>query len=395
LFGLSGIGLAGLAIGWFVWLSPRLDPAHLLSQAQADFQAGRYEQAEATLVRLERLRVATPMDRMARAQVFWSLGRGDDALAELVQIPDTHDLSPLARLLAGRIEVKLGRLRAGERHLLAAHKSIPEVPQVHHELAYLYNLQQRWAELDHEMATLSDLNALDYDRLAHWTKARNVVWDPKSDCEKLAQCVAADPGDRTSRLILAEGLRRMNRFEEADAVLASLPDSDLDARAQRVLLAIDQGETHKAEQLLAEASGDHAALNRLRGQSALKRNDAVSAVRYFQSALKADPDDRATLFGLGTSLQLAGDPKAAEPYLAAVRLRDAVTPLITRASVPEANLDPTLPAKLGAACRNAGRPLEAKAWYRMVIASNPLDEEAQKVVYQLEREAPTIPPRSR
>jgi hypothetical protein len=67
-------------------------PSKLLARAQADFQAGRFDSAAATLDRLATLREPTPMDRLARAEVARGLGHIDEALSSLASI--SHDGRP-------------------------------------------------------------------------------------------------------------------------------------------------------------------------------------------------------------------------------------------------------------------------------------------------------------
>jgi tetratricopeptide (TPR) repeat protein len=282
--------------------------------------------------------------------------------------------------------MKRGRLRPAEAAFLAAAALEPNSVKPHRELVYLYNLQHRQADLDAQLHALSELGTLEYGYLVHWTKTRNVVWNPARDCEDLARFLEADPGDRRSRLALAEGLRQMNRLDEAAGVLAPLPDSDSEARVLRAMLALDRGDLEALDRLLAASPDDDPNLARVRGQLALKRGDASAAVRYFRVAHAADPSDRVALFGLGSALARSGDPAAAEPYLAAARRHDAVTPLITRASTDLGAKDPELPARLGAACEAAGRLYEARAWYKLAIARDPLDRGSQQAVFRLGRE---------
>lgn len=373
------------------WL--RADPARLLAQAQADFQAGRYKQAEALLKQLEAIRDPTPMDRMARAQIAWGQERGSEALSELSRIPDDSTLAPLAHLLAGRIEVKRGHVRAALAHFQASLDREPDLVQAHRELAYLYNVQHRQADLDREMEALSELNALSLPYLIHWGKTRNVAWNPTDDCKELARFVAADPDDRDSRLALVDGLIRLGQDDRAEAALAPLPDSDPEARARRVQLALRRGERDLARALLADGPADHPDLARFRGELALRDGQPKEAVRHLRLAQSARPDDRAILSLLATALRLSGDPDAAKPYMEAVRRHDALTPLISHASIEEWQKEPKMALRLAQACESAGRFPEARAWYRLAISRDPLDSQAQQGLFRC-REAESAAPGS-
>ena len=52
--------------------------------------------------------------------------------------------------------------------------------------------------------------------------------------------VQADPEDRWSRLAIADNYRRMGLIDDAETTMAPLPDSDRDAMAIRVMLAMDR-----------------------------------------------------------------------------------------------------------------------------------------------------------
>lgn len=367
----------------------RLGPtaAELLSRAQADYQAGHYASAEANLARLARIRRPTPMDRMARALVAEARGRVGDALDELDGIPGDDPLAALAELRAGQIEVKRGRLRHAESHLLVALEKDPNLAPARSQLAYIDNVQLRLDEMDEQMDALSKLGSLEFDSLLHWSKTRNVAWNPAPDCQALAKSVANDADDRASRLALADGLRQLGRLDETDLVLAPLPDSDTEARVRRAQLALDRGQEERADRLLANGPEDHSGLAKLRGQLALRRRDPAKAIPHLRSALAAKPDDRTTLNALGLALRLAGDERAARACLVAVRHHDEVTPLIAYAATPKGKIDPKLPARVGAACEAAGRLAEASAWYRLAIARNPLDATAQQAIDRLSRDS--------
>jgi tetratricopeptide (TPR) repeat protein len=383
---IAGVVGTLLGVAAVVIRSPHAgDPDRLFREARAALDARQPAKAAEAVEALLRLREPTPFDRLLRAQVDEALRRPDEALGELARIEAPHPLAPLARVLAGQIEVKRYRLRSAEALFLAALALEPKAVQAHRELTYLYNIQHRQDDLDRELSALSELNSLTLDQLVHWGKTRNVVWKPDRDCEELAKFVAADPSDRRSRLALADGLRRLNRWDEALAALEPLPASDPDAIAARALIALDRGDNEALDRLLADGPRDHPVLARLRGHRAILRGDFPSAVAHYRRAYDADPTDRPTLQGLANALKLSGDAKAAEPYFEAARRHDAITPLISRASSKAGAEDPELPARLGAACEAAGRPFEARAWHRLALERDPLDRSLQQAVYRLGR----------
>jgi tetratricopeptide (TPR) repeat protein len=360
------------------------DPGWVFRCADRAFQAGRYAEADRALKRLERLRRPSPVDRFLRAEVDVGLKREERALADLAAIPDFHPLAPLARLLTGQIEVRLGRTRPAEAALLAALRLVPRAVQPRKELVYIYNIQHRQAELDAQLAALVDLDALDFQYILHWTKTRNTIWKPSGDLPALEKFVATDPADRWSRLALAEALRRLDRLEEAESILAVLPPEDPEARAQRVLLLMDRNDFAATLAVLAEGPADHPKLARLRGQLALRRRDGHTALRHFRIAYAADPLDHLTLSGLGTALRMIGEESAAQPYLDAARRHEDLWKLVSRAATSEGELDPKLPHQIGMACAAIGRKHEARAWLKLAVQRDPLDAEGQQALFELE-----------
>jgi predicted Zn-dependent protease len=374
------LGLVRIAGGWIP-----ADPNRVFLQADAAFKAGRHAEADAALRRLEYLRAPTPVDRFLRAEVAVGLKRpAEAALAELAAIPDDHPLAPLARLRAGQIQIRRGLTRPAEAAFLASLRLFPRGVQPRKELVYIYNIQHRQSELDAMLGALLDLDALDFSYILHWTKTRNTPWNPGGDLPALEQFVAADPGDRWSRLSLAEALRRLDRLDEAERVLGVLPGSDPEALGKRVLIAMGRGDFATAESLLAQGPADHPALASLRGQLALRRHDGAAAVRHFRLALAADPLDHGALSGLGTALRSVGQVEAAQPYLAAAQRHEQLWRLVSRAATDEGERDPTLPHQLGMACAAVGRNQEARAWLKLAIQRDPLDAEGQQTLFELE-----------
>jgi tetratricopeptide (TPR) repeat protein len=372
-----GTGALG---AWGAWSRSGADPERIRQETAADLQAGRYEHAAAALARLRDL---TPRDYFLKAQVEKALRQPDQALADLARIPDDDPAAPQAHLLAGQIELRRDRVRLAEEALLAALALDPTLVQAHRQLIYIDGMLLRRRQLNEHFQALARLAPMTFGDVFSWCLTRNTVWEPHERAEDLRRFVAADPDDRWSRAVLAETLRQIGRRKEAATMLSVLPESDPEARAVRARLALDRGDDRAVEAILAGGPADHAELARLRGRFALAHGDGPAAVRHFRAAYAAEPDDRDTVFGLGTALAVAGDRDAAAPFLRDSEAYDALGALLTRAANPANHNDAALMRALGAACESVHRLPEARAWYNLAVQANPLDEEAQKALYRL------------
>jgi tetratricopeptide (TPR) repeat protein len=348
-------------------------------------RAGRHARCEDALAWLARHDRLTSEDRMIQAWVAKARGRIDEALAALERIDSRDPLAPRALLTAGLIELQSDHARRAEAALRAAVALDAAFVPARQELVRLYARQQRLDELDGQFGPLADQGALDFGYLSFWSMTRNLRWDPAPDLDALRRSVAADPGDRASRLALAEGLRRQGGagYGHAEAILAPLPTTDPDARTLRAQLALDRGDPGAAARLVADGPESHAGLARLRGKFALTHHDPVAAVGHLRTALALQPSDRTTLFTLGTALKLVGDSEGSRSCLAAARRYDALAALAARTTERGAASDARLLCQLGSACEGVGRRAEARAWYRLAIALDPLDAEAQRGLFRL------------
>jgi predicted Zn-dependent protease len=359
----------------------------LRDRARREADARSWDRAEADLAALARLRPLDAEERLLRAEVARARGRPDEALASLAGIPDDDPRSARAHLVAGQVELRRQRARAAEHHFLRSLGLDPSLIQAHRELVYIDGMQLRRREIDAQFRALARLTTLDFGQVFVWCLSRKVDWEPSGAAATLGEFVAADPDDRWSRLALAENLRRMGQPDRAGAVLAPLPAADPEALALRAQLALDRHDEAGASELLQAGPEGHAALEQLRGQMAFARGDGLAAIRHFRAADDAEPNHRETLFGLGRALQMTGDRQAAEPILKAARDLDAVWNLLLEAETPGARAQRTLPRRLGAACEAARLVPQARAWYRLAIARDPLDAESQAALYRLKDSA--------
>jgi Flp pilus assembly protein TadD len=181
-------------------------------------------------------------------------------------------------------------------------------------------------------------------------------------------------------------MNRREEAEEARQVLAALPEADPQARAIRANLALDQGDLKTAQAILAASPADDPDLAPLRGRLALARRDHHAAIREFQLALATRPDQREILLGLGRALRMAGDNRAAEPYLVAAANLDALQLLIANLVTETAVSDPELFHKLGAACEAIHRIPEARAWYGLSLTYKPSALKTRLALSRLIRE---------
>ena len=374
---------------FLVW--PRPDADAVWTEAKQAFEARDFPAADRLVQQLARLRPEpTALDRMLRAQVAIGLKREDEAVADLALVPDDHPMAPAARLEMGQIALRQSRLPAAEASFLAALRLDPKLIQARRELVYVYGIQLRRPELNATFRALAERSSLTFSEVFLWCLTRGVTWEPAELIKLLGKAIEADPTDRWSRLGQASSYLDMSQFDAAEAALAPLPDSDAEARVIRVRIALGRGDDQPAETLLESGPDDHAGLSLLRGQLALARGDARGALHHFRIAYQRAPFQREAVFGLGKALQLNNDPTAAT-YLDQATKLDLLGTLMQKAAVEANRSDPDLVRDLGAACAAVGRTPEARAWYNIVIARDPLDSRAQQALARLGPPEPAAP----
>jgi Flp pilus assembly protein TadD len=147
---------------------------------------------------------------------------------------------------------------------------------------------------------------------------------------------------------------------------------------------MDRHENDRAEKLLASGPADDPTLARIRGRLALVRHDGPAAVHYFRIAQNDEPENRDTLFGLINALSITGDEKGAAPLREMGKNLEVLNTLVQKAASPRSRDEPGLFSELGAACAALGHNAEARAWYELAIARNPLDTKSQQALFRLQ-----------
>jgi tetratricopeptide (TPR) repeat protein len=378
--GILAFAAGGLAMAFF---RHPPDPDLLAKRASQAFMDRRFDEAEADLARIKKLRAPTSLDWMLEGQFAINNGRVDEALEALAKVPDDYPMAAQARLESGQLELRRSRYPAAERQFLEAIRLDPKAVQARRELVFIYGMQLRRPELNENFRALARVSTLTYPEVFLWCLSRGVSWETTEIVATLKKCLAADPTDRWAMLGLAEGFRELHRLDEAESMLVPLPDSDPRARAARVRIALDRGDDQVAEALLAAGPADDVDLALLRGRFALARGDGPEAVRQFRIAYQKDPNLREAVLGLGQSLQTTGDLAAAAPLLEEARKHERLGTLIVKAGAEKDRDDPALMRDLGEACAALGRFPEARTWYNLAITRDPFDIQAQDGVRRL------------
>jgi tetratricopeptide (TPR) repeat protein len=355
----------------------------LVAAARLALKNRQWDRAEALLTQRAERGSPTIDDLALRAELELGRGRFDQAVNLLVGVPESDPLAPRARLVAGQIERSRDRARWAESRFLEAIRLDPKLAPSHRELILLYAMQARRAELNARFRALADLGPLGFDDVFVWTTSLENLWVNGVSQSNLERFLAADPEDRLSRLVLAEVLLRSNQLEESEALLHHLADSDPDARTLKISIALARMRLDEVRSLLSEGPAEHVGLALLRGKLAIRMEDAAAAARQFRIVLGEDPTNCEALQGLSLVLMQLGDRQAAAVAQKQVEQRFRLSSLLTKLKTNDIRHDKALLTQVGAACENLGQVPEARAWYRLALAEDPLDPAIQKCLYRL------------
>jgi Flp pilus assembly protein TadD len=135
--------------------------------------------------------------------------------------------------------------------------------------------------------------------------------------------------------------------------------------------------------LLERGPTEDARLAVLRGQLAASAMESSTAVREFRIALKQDPTNREAIQGLSVALAQMGNQDDAVSYRRQGELWRSLTGLLEKARDSGNRRDRAVLRQLGETCAALERYREARAWYRLVLALDPLDASVQQSLFCL------------
>jgi tetratricopeptide (TPR) repeat protein len=381
---LAGITVLGMGVFTVVVCSRMCSrPDELAAKSRLALKNRQWSRAESLLKRVARGRAPTADDIALRAELEFGRGRVDQAVTLLTATPESDPKAGRSRLVAGQIEMTRDRAVPAEALFLEAIRLDPSLTQARRELILLYAMQARRADLNVQFRALAELEPLDFDDVFLWTNSLEDRWVNDLIRPHLERFLAADPLDRVSRLALAAVVLRAGNLDNCEALLRALPDSDADARVLRARLALFRLQDGAAHVLVAEGPIEHLELALLRGQSAVQENNPAAAARQFRLALQLDPANRTALEGLSIVLKQLGDTKAAAPIQKRAEQWRHLTSLLQKSKTFDLRHDKTLITQLGEACEALGQQPEARAWYRLALGLDPLDQDVQRALFRL------------
>jgi tetratricopeptide (TPR) repeat protein len=310
-------------------------------------------------------------------------GRAREAIILLTEIPESDPLAARARVVAGQIENSLGRARRAEALFLEALELDPKLAPARRELILLYAKQARRMDVNTQFRALAELEPLSFEDVFLWTNSFEDLWVNDTIRPHLERFLAADSEDRQSRLALAGVLIRSNQLEESEVLLHLLPDSDPDAQVLRAHIALLRMRVDEVRSLLDRGPPDHVGLALLRGRLAVWMNDPSTADRQFRIALRLDPNNHQALEGLSLVLKQRGDPPAAASIQKQADQWRHLRSLLQKSKTFDIRTDKSLLIQIGEACEALGQIPEARAWYRLALAEDPLDPAVQKSLYRV------------
>ena len=388
---------AGLLLVIGIWLWPALTTASRTN----DQITIEFDQALATknLEQARRLadqylRQSNSTDHrlpMIQARLELANGQDSEALKKLESIPDQSPFASTARQLTGQLYLRANRLVPAEKAYLDAIRLDPKIVQPRRELIYIYAIQLRRRELRNIFLELSTISPMTFQNVFHWCLTRGNDWEPDEIVADMTKFLAADPQDKWSRIALARSLKRLVKLDEAEKALEPLAANDSDAIAIKAQIAMDRNDPEKARELLSKGPEDHFDLAVMRAQMALAEGDYNDSIRYFKTALKVDPDNRDAVVGLARALAGQGNKLEAKAWQEKATKLDKLASLIQEAAKPEAAGDSSLPRRLADGCESVGHFAEAKAWWGLIAARDPLNQEAQQALYRLGKSGAPAP----
>lgn len=353
-------------LGWFV-----PSQAALLAGAQAAFNQGKFEDAQAQCRRLLARDPQSVPALLLGAKSALRLNDSEAALALLKRLPE----SGTAEIAQGwhqaaTIELQMGHASESEKDLRRALAIDPNSLPVTVDLAYLLGAEGRcWESVPYLFESLRR-GQFTFHHLVLLGASEPVIADPGL----VERCRNASPADVVPQIGVARTLLQKNEFGLAEellrTVIAAAPDSvEAYASLGRVLAASRPEAIPEWQGHLPPAADEHPDVWSVRGEWAEQHGQPKAAARCYWEALRRNPNHRVANYHLGQLLEAQHDLSDGKPLLErAERLRELAQIVDQLYEHPD---------KLGQfhraaeICEALGREWEAWGWSRIAYEQSP------------------------
>lgn len=222
--------------------------------------------------------------------------RYDEAIQQLRIYLEEYPEDMTERIRIARMLIWQGKNEAAKRELLEMESIIPDNPELHWNLARIYEIEGDWARAISRYETLREF-APRFEVAS--AKIRAIESNPYYQIAMMERRIEDDPTDTSARLQLSRTFLDLERFfeaqEQAQAVLDYDPEHE---QAQRIVgwagLGVTKVRRERIEELqgiLAEDPENFEAILEM-ARYYRDENDYPEALRYYFTYLNAFPQDR-------------------------------------------------------------------------------------------------------
>jgi tetratricopeptide (TPR) repeat protein len=387
--------------GWLV-ASSRPRPRNDLSELERLLERQEFDTVEQKLLDYLASEPDSPQANMLMAQV--ALARKDQqpelALRHLRRIKTANRATlAMVRLNEGKAYSALGRYDLAERSWLEGLRIDPLVPEAGWALLGLFYVQGRREDAHQLAMQLHGTEPDPRDRVQLLLEL--LRQDVKSVAAETVvpvfePIVREHPEDRATSIALGLSLIRTSRPDEGLNILRRVQEaSPDDPRAwECLLMGLDESfrydEIEQVLQRLPEGMARDHRFDRARGALAQSRRAWTTAADSYRRAWERDPSDGQVLYRLCQVLRAGREGRDLEKFerdrraLEEAReqsrsLYEEANELMRAGSKPS----PELMRRLAEVREKSGRPDEAAAWHRLVLAEQPEDPVSRSAMLRL------------
>lgn len=389
---LAGVTILGAGwLGWSTWSSWRA--GELASEASAALKAARWDEAEAAVGQLVRVRPDDP--ETVRLQVQLALAQGDfeTAIDALAKVPESDPQVERARMSRGRLLMERFRYREAERVFREVVARNPHMIEARIQLIILTGMKRRSRDFEAELWGFYDFCDQPLSALRMLARGiailpdRTTVDRSLDEGDLLTKGLIADPEDPEIRPPLARyylGRGEIDRALELLEPWLEAHPQDAAARVEWLACLLESGDFETPRPWLTADPGALGAFGRywvLRGDHYFRLGEWERAIDCFEQAARLDQRDSEPRYRLGTALRAAGRAEEAAQALEWVQKANQLKALIQQ--VRDTGTDPSILQRAGHLCLEMGRTREARAWFESARRANPSDPELSRVLERL------------